>query len=385
MGTIMNSSSRRRRKQDRSGNILILSVLLLIPMLACVALAIDIGYLCLASTQLQAAADASALAAAGAMYEAPTDLEVTTYYMPPDPADTRQVAQQYVKWNGAAGYKGTFKYGDSGQFLQVDSNVANAAGGDIVIGSLNNPINLAEQVTPTTDAPNSVEVRIPLRNGHANGAIAMFFGRALGFNLGEMDAVAVATVDYPSLLPFGTSDPKWNSLASGGDGDTYSYGAGGVSQQPDGIPEIQIFPDNNWNEDGNLPPGNFGALELGGLSGTEILRRQIDKGPNSQEFAYHGSFEQGMVISGNTGVNGDVKTAFVGGNADERQYPGMLGKARYLPLYNHVEGNGTNSMFTITRFVAVRVVDVKMYGNPKWIRLQPVTEHNDLLNIRLTR
>ena len=134
-----------------------------------------------------------------------------------------------------------------------------------------------------------------------------------------------------------------------------------------------------------MPPGNFGALEIGGVAGTDILRRQIDMGPNQSEMEYHGSFEAGMVIPGKTGVNGDIKTAFNGGSADNRKYAGILGKTRYIPLYTSVSGNCSNSQFTINQFVAVRVMGVKMTGNPKFIVLQSVTHVKDLINVRLTR
>ena len=49
----------------RRGTALVLLVVCLIPLVACVALAIDVGMLTLAQTQLNDAADAAALAGAG--------------------------------------------------------------------------------------------------------------------------------------------------------------------------------------------------------------------------------------------------------------------------------------------------------------------------------
>ena len=75
----------------------------------------------------------------------------------------------------------------------------------------------------------------------------------------------------------------------------------------------------------------------------------------------------GEKVNGKTGVNGDIKTAFNGGNADDRVYAGILGKVRLLPLYEDVTGNGSNSEFTLAKFVLVRVMHVKMTGGSKYI------------------
>lgn len=370
------------RMEVRKGNILVLTAMMMVVMAAFMAFAVDLGYLYTVRTELQAAADAAALAAAGAMYESPNSLETSVYYQPPDPHDTRAVASDYVKKNGAGGYRGG---GTNDEYLRVNWNSDNDPDGDIVIGRLNVPSDFSESLTPTETTPNSVRVRIPMNDAHLNGSVPLFFAPVLRIFTANLAAEAVATVEFPTLLPLTTSEDKWDSLSSGGDGDNYAYNPGNITSEPDGVSEIQIFPDNHWDGNG-MPPGNFGALEFGGVEGTDILRRQIDMGPNEAEVAYHGgTFESEMVISGKTGVNGDIKTAFVGGNADYRVYAGILGKTRYIPIYSDVTGNGSNSQFTISQFVAVRVMAVKMTGNPKWIMLQPVTQRSDLVNLHITR
>jgi hypothetical protein len=90
-------------------------------------------------------------------------------------------------------------------------------------------------------------------------------------------------------------------------------------------------------------------------------------------------------MPGETRVKADVHTALAGGNTDGREYPEILGDARYLPVYNDVTGNGANASFTISKFVSVRVMDAKLNCQPKWIVVQPVSEIKDLITVRLTR
>ena len=67
-------------------------------------------------------------------------------------------------------------------------------------------------------------------------------------------------------------------------------------------------------------------------------------------------------MPGETGVKADVHTALAGVNAEGREYPEILGDARYLPAHNDVSGNGANARFTISKFVSVRVMDARLNG-----------------------
>ena len=117
----------------------------------------------------------------------------------------------------------------------------------------------------------------------------------------------------------------------------------------------------------------------------ETLVRPLADFPLPLDPTVPAEFSGTKMLSGKTGVNGDIKTAFNGGNADGRTYAGILGKTRYIPIYSGVTGNGSNAQFTIIKFVAARVMEVQMTGNPKSIVLQPVTDVNDLLGLRITR
>ncbi len=372
----------RQLNAQRSGHVVILFAVLLLPMLVCIAMAVDMGYLMVVRTQLQAACDSAALAGAAELYQRPVALETLEYTISPDGRRPRELSRQYVRLNAAGGHRSAAAGSDP---LDVNLNLDNHPDGDIVLGRILNPGDHTEQLVPDMDRPNSVQVRIPLKSGHLNGPVSLFFAKALGIHASDLQATAVATVDYPVLLPFTISERKWQSISSGGDGDRFAYTNGSVKAGSDGIVELQVFPDRNW--DGNdLPPGNFGLLHIGSDSGTHVLREQIDMGPSGWDLSgYGGTLTAAVQIPGETGVNGDIKTAFVGGSADGRRYTGIIGRPRLMPIYSDASGSGGNALFTISRFVTVRVIAVKMTGHPKSIIVQPVESLDELAGLRLTR
>ncbi|HYW78843.1 MAG TPA: hypothetical protein VE890_04665, partial [Thermoguttaceae bacterium] len=188
-------------------------------------------------------------------------------------------------------------------------------------------------------------------------------------------------------------------LASGGDQFAYTPGEEslGVSPGGDGIPEVVMFP-GPWNGEG-LPPGNFGVLDIGPSGGVmETLRRQVDAGPSVEDMESHpGGLSAGTQLSGRTGIKSSSKHSFLGGWADARQFAGILGRPRQLPLYESATGNGANAVFTLSRFVAVRVMAVQIDG--RWrtefedtegdevtgIMVQPLRKSSDLIQVQLTR
>jgi len=364
--------------------------MLMVTLMGLLAFAVDLGYVYTVRTQLQRTADAGALAGASALYAPTSDLETYAYYLPPDPAAARADGRRFVQQNPAGAKP-----------LDVYTNEANVATGDIVLGRLYNPTILSEPLDTATGMPNSVRVRIPLFHDHLNGSAPLFFARSLGLADFEMSATATATIWYPALLPFATSVAHWESVLAGGGPDTFAYQRGegdfGIVPGSDGVPEVVMFP-GPWNGTG-LPPGNFGIVQVGpGGDVLEALRRQIDMGPDNVDMDYHGGkIQSGDQLGGRTGIKSATKHAFLGGWADSRMYAGMLGRPRQLPLFNAVQGNGTNSIFTIDRFAAVRVMGIKIGG--RWridyadsegneieaIMVQPLTSKEELIQVQITR
>ena len=369
---------------------MVLSVFLMVVMFGVLALANDLGYLCLMRTRLQRAADSAALAGAAALYPVESSLENEWYYLAPNPDSCREEARRFVRANPA-----------TTKPLDVELNFENADPGDIVVGRLHYPRDPTETLDLAFDPPNSVRVTIPMSDTHVNGAVTLFFARALGIVDAEAEASATATIWYPALLPFATSAANWESLTGDGGEDDYAYepgrGSFGIEPGSDGLPEVTMFP-GPWDGEG-MPPGNFGLLQVGGDGGVlEAIRRQIDSGPSVEDMDVHdGALSAGDQVPGQTGIKSSSKHAFLGGEADGRTFGGMLGRPRMLPLYQSVTGNGANSTYVLSRFVAVRIMALKI--DRRWrtqhedtegeeitaIAVQPLSSPDGLVQVQLTR
>ena len=383
---------RRPNPNRRRGATIVLICLLATFLCACVAFAVDVGYIALARSELQRTADAAALAGAQELYPFEgTASEIYSFYLEPDPVEVREEAREFAAKNGGGKLRAnsnadTNATENHAEFV-LNENTANAPDGDIVIGRIYAPNIQTEQLIPDEVSPNSVQVTARLADNHTNGSLSLFFSRVLGIDDTGVTATATASVIHASLLPFATSEDKWRTLATGGDGDNFTYDDGVISGG-DGVPEIEIYPDLRW-DGADLPPGNFGALAIGtNTSNAATLRRQIDQGPTASELNFHGNLSNGSIVSGQTGISATVKTAFEGGwdTSDLRHYSGIVGHPRYLPIYSTVTGVGTNSQFTIVKFVAVRVVDIDLKGKNKFVRMQPIPDTtNAMMNVRLTR
>ncbi len=146
-----------KHNQSRRGVIAVLAAVLSVMMLAMLAFAIDVGYLSLSKTQLQAAADASALAAASRIGQ----------------ADMVSAAQTLGACNTVGGRPVKINTSD------VETGVWDST---------------ALTFTPSVSTINSV--RVTARTGASNGgATPMFFARVLGWNSLDQKASAVATVN----------------------------------------------------------------------------------------------------------------------------------------------------------------------------------------------
>jgi Flp pilus assembly protein TadG len=357
---------------------------------AMVAFAVDVGYLVLVRTQAQRTADAAALAGAASLYEPIASLENYAYYLPPDPDTARTEARRFVRHNLTAG-----------KTVDVDLNVWNEPSGDILVGRLYNAVDQTEPMDFFFPNPNTVQVSVRLTQNHKNGPVTLFFARPLGFSTAESGADATAMIWYPSVLPFATSVDNWERLLRGETADSLArepgQGSFGITSGQDGIPELEMFP-GPW-DNGDLPPGNFGVLQIGSQGEVlEILRRQIDMGPTEDDLAYHGGgLESGEKVPGRTGIKSSTKHAFLGGWADGRTFGGMLGRPRQLPIYESAEGNGENAVFTLSRFVAVHVMALKIGG--RWrtqyrdtegdeieaVKVQPLRSTDQLIQVQLVR
>jgi hypothetical protein len=229
--------------------------------------------------------------------------------------------------------------------------------------------------------------------------VRLFFARAVGISQGSVTAEATAifedgsTVGFrptndrnASLMPFTVDVKEWedvithgtNSSASTGDEWSVDPTTGTVTQEPDGIPEMKMYPEkdkgngNSKKKDqsngSGIVPGNFGTVNIGGHNNSaKELRRQISDGPSANDLEpYGGELKLDEVtgkleLPGDPGLTASIKSAL----------GDVVGKSRTISLYSEVTGQGANSNFTIVGFAGVTVVDFSMTGGDKYVLVQP--------------
>lgn len=346
------------RRQHRRGTIVVMTAFFLIVMLAMLAFAIDLGYMCVVKTEAQNAADSAALAATwelvgGRRYPA------------------RAVTLKYDTVRSAEAYAGYHRVATDQASLQSDE--------DIMVGymsDLSSP-NASIQYADSLHC-NAVQVTVRLLSSRGNQA-KYFFAPMLGSREFETSATATAafadqisgfnvTEDKgpSSLLPFTLLNSDWQNLLQndGQYSDNYSYDPKTdtmVYGVPDGMPEIKLYPASSG-------AGNWGTVDIGGSNNsTSDLVRQITEGVNHDDLAYFGGkFEldpvtHTMILDAETGISAGIKSAL-------RE---IIGEARTIPLYNQAIGTGDTLQYQINGFAGIRVLEVNLEGNDKHLLIQP--------------
>ena len=149
--------------------------------------------------------------------------------------------------------------------------------------------------------------------------------------------------------------------------DNYSYDevTKTVCDGNDNIPELNIYPDL----DTQLPPGNRGMVDMGSPNNsTADVKRQIEEGLNAYDFSFFPNNEirtdQGPIyLNGDTGISAGIQ------NSLEM----VVGKESAIPIFTEVTGNGNNAMYTVVKFVGVRLMHSKLSGGPnkRHVLIQP--------------
>jgi hypothetical protein len=328
------------------------------------ALGVDVGMVLVARTELQAAADAAALA--GAYQLADQSLTAGA----PDLSDELLAARSAAV--DAAALNACLR-----SPVAVESNFANDPAGDIVLGTLTNSFNLAEPLSfADPDQFNSVQVRVR-RDSAAGNAIPLFFGRVLGSYTANVSAQATATLPRgptgfravqstakSKLLPFALDQATWLAVVAGATSDNWSWDPVlGVQPGGDGVREADLYPEPNVE----LPPGNRGTVDIGGADNSSaVIKRQILEGVNANDLAYHGGKlglnESGFVLlTGDTGISAGFK----------EELAAIKGDPRIIPIFSSVMDPGNNATYTIVQFAGVRILDVVLTGNSRHVIIQP--------------
>jgi Flp pilus assembly protein TadG len=341
------------RTRTRRGAITILAAILSIIMLGMVAFSVDVGYVLSVKEELQRTADAAALAAVWDYGDRMSNGE--NYILSEQSA--RENAQNFATSNTV---------GNNGPTL--DKNLSNSSSGDMVFGYVNdfyNPV----MTTGTSSASNPYNaVRVKVRRDEGlNGAVPMFFGRVFGVDGTDLEAEATAALvrdvkgfSIPhnggniDLLPFALDLQTWNSWMGGSGTDNYRWDSAQkkITAGSDGWLEVNLYPQ------GTGSPGNRGTVDIGSSNNsTADIVRQILYGVSAADLAYHGgtlAFDQSgkLYLNGDTGISAGVKDDLAA----------IKGQPRIIPIFSAVHGPGNNAIYTIVKWMGIRIMDVKLTG-----------------------
>jgi Flp pilus assembly protein TadG len=361
-------------RDRRRGGVIVLTVYLLVALFAFTAFVIDIGYITLSKAELGKTADGAALAAVS---ELPDGYGPGAIFSQAQVVENGRGSAVLVgSANEAASLDSTYVRGDRdvrfGKY-QWDQDTKSWT------KSWNEqPFNMAE-----------VAVRRNVMDGNGNssnsgdGPLKLFFAPVFGTKRAGTQMISTAAmlpaVGYhivPSskltagILPIALDVETWTALIEQGVGsDSYSYNpdTGAVSAGGDGILEVNLYP----NGTADLPPGNRGTVDIGPTNNsTADLVRQILYGVNEADMA--ALAEQGVDLNWSKGpfqLNGD--TGLSAGIKDELE--SIKGQPRAIPIFSAVSQPGNNAMYTIVKFVGVRIMFVQLTGKPtsKRVIIQP--------------
>ncbi len=347
---------------NRTGGIVPLGALFLVIMVVAVVFAVEIGRIGIIQSELQRAADAGALSACWELASKFNKAQPASQAM----ASARLAAQNVVSKNVVRSVEPA-----------LDANLGNLSDGDITFGKFNEFGDPAAMIDPvTTNEANAVQVWVHMDDVR-NGSCELGLAKLLGFTTFGTKATAtaawvreirgfktpsVATQTLP-ILPFAIKKTEWDKLINGTGPDNWTWNTTTktVSSGGDGIKEINMFPGTVGAS------GNFGTIDIGSSNNsTNDLKRQISQGVSGNDLSYlGGKFELGS--NGTLSLNGDTGiSAAIGAELSQ-----VIGKPCVVSLFTTVSGNGNNAYYTITKFVGIRIVEVKLTGNPKRIMVQP--------------
>jgi Flp pilus assembly protein TadG len=351
--------SKRFCREKRKGNIVVLTMFLMVGLMAMVAFAVDVGYLCVTRQQLQRSADAAALAACWELVDqaAPTGQS--------DPAATQSRVQ-----STASEFAG---------FNTVLQRAPALVAEDVQIGYLDNPSDpTSPLVVDSNEPPNAVTVRVR-RSYEVNGAAPLFFGRVLGRNDAQLEAQATAALltnirgfrtppngKPVGMLPFALDEDTCLQMLAGQGADNWKWDAADEVVVPgtDDAAEVNLYPQ------GTGSPGNRGTVDIGNNNNsTADISRQITDGVSDADLEPLGGElvldpeTKVLYLNGDTGISAGVKDELVS----------IIGEPKVLPVFREVNGNGNNATYTIVDFVGVRILDVKLTGSvsSKRVTIQP--------------
>jgi hypothetical protein len=341
-------------RPPRRGAITPLTAFMLVFLIGMVSFVVDLGWVVVVRTELQAAADAAALAGADPLMDGYVQYQMATAASQPTilsnaMSAARTKAKNFASYNGAGGV---------GSLTLLDSDIEfglTDASGNYTAYNSNSPV-----------FPNTIKV-VLRRDSSANGSLNLFFAQVLGNSTANVSARAAATITGGVVDSFSSSTPHnigvlpvaydvnaWNNFISTGfwpDG-TSSYDANGVAQ-------LQVYP---YVKD----TGNFGLLSLDDSHiGASTINGWINYGVSASDVTALQSANL-IPLSAHNPLSWDWSgdTGFKSDNVQTMN--NYIGTKFWLPLftpYNASDasyqagvGTGSGYNYNIVQFVGVKIV-----------------------------
>lgn len=358
------------RTDRRRGSLLVLAAALMVVILAFTAFTVDLAYISLTKTQLQAAADGSALAAGLEMGDGfgPTPVSASTVLS--EGADAAQsVAAVHKNGDLSSTYLNTSRdvrfgtltwNGDSHIWRETwDASPYNLVEVTLIRGQ--NASTDPSSGTPLGDQ------ELPLLFGPIIGNSAASVSVSATAALLPAAGISVPPGGTAPVLPIAVDEASWEDLMNGIGSDNYTYDpvTDTVTAGTDGILEMNLYP----GDDSTLPSGNRGTVDFGNPNNsTTDLERQIVNGLNYDDMTYFTNNEISLEggpfdISGDTGLDANL----------ENELDSIVGQERIVPLFTTVVNPGTNATYTIVKWVGVRIMAVNLRGNNRYVYIQPAS------------
>jgi putative Flp pilus-assembly TadE/G-like protein len=369
-------------KQEKGAVLVLVAVCLTMCMLM-LSLALDFGLVVLTKSELQSAADSAALAAAAQLMDEDLINGFADQY--DDIIVARDFAEQFAGLNNAANVS-----------LLIDRNDANDISGGIVVGYIDDPFDSNSPFeTSSVSNYNSVQVEVRLTE-NLNGPLELFFGGVTGMHTIETAAQTTATLEDRivgfsvaqggnlNILPFSVDVNEWDAVFSVAYNpskiieDRFGFTLASISFNliPSLVSTFVVSSPRTLKIFPNDPdaPGNFGTIDIGSdNNSTSELLDDIRYGPSYEDIELIGGLtltdDNGDGIftkwfNGNTGVSSVLRVAI----------EDIIGESRILSLHKQVINTGDNSQFEVCRYVAVKVVDVKMTAalTDRYIEVEPI-------------
>ena len=407
----INESCIEGRTPDRKGAVAVVAAILLVMLLGMVALAVDLGYIMLTKTSLQAATDASCLSGGTELING-MGLQAN----PPEwvTASASALAKQYAAMHPNGDVTETY----------LDKSR------DVRFGwaNFNNEEDKWDQhwgeEIPGVGGYNLIGVtlrRSVLNSSNDDRPLPLIFAKVMGRSFSTLETSAAAVImpangirlgageeDTTDLLPFVIRERLWKKYrraqayyAARGiptdatelrqiiDNDANNYWGTPPTGEPlfghwvfkqnqapefkqdfadiwscecgfdaknsvpffgsDGILEMDIFPRDDYTA------GNFGTVDIGSFSNsTNDIARQILHGVNSEDLSYldDGALTLPQTLQGDTGVSSGIK--------DEIE--AVYGQCRTMLLFDTLYNPGNNALFHVIDMAGIRIMQVEMSG-----------------------